>query len=148
MYVVNQAGSSGCRAHVYRYGVLGDENGPLYIHPVHDSLKVKPGLSSFKHDPTAAGASLEGLITFMKSKVPENQWSNTPIYLKATAGLRLVGAKERDAILTSVQRYLGDKKRNPFFFYPDNARVISGLEEGAVSYITLKLYIVFIFLIL
>ena len=34
------AGSSGCRAHVYRYGKLGTLDGPLYILPAHDSKKV------------------------------------------------------------------------------------------------------------
>jgi hypothetical protein len=34
------AGSSGCRAHVYRYGKLGAVDGPLYIIPQHDSKKV------------------------------------------------------------------------------------------------------------
>jgi hypothetical protein len=31
------AGSSGCRAHVYRYGKLGSLDGPLYIVPQHNS---------------------------------------------------------------------------------------------------------------
>ena len=35
------AGSSGCRAHVYRYGKLGSLSGPLYIIPQHDSKKVR-----------------------------------------------------------------------------------------------------------
>lgn len=35
------AGSSGCRAHVYRYGKLGSLEGPLYIIPQHDSKKVR-----------------------------------------------------------------------------------------------------------
>lgn len=38
------AGSSGCRAHVYRYGKLGSLKGPIYVVPQHDSKKV--GLAS------------------------------------------------------------------------------------------------------
>lgn len=132
-HLLSQAGSSGCRAHVFRYGVLGHDSGPLYILPKHDSLKVKPGLSSFKTSPSQAGASLEGLITFLKSKVPISQWASTPIYLKATAGLRLVTDTERQAILSSVRQYLGDKTVSPFAFHPSDAKVISGIEEGAVS---------------
>ena len=40
---VIDAGSSGCRAHVYRYGKLGDIKGKLYILPQHHSVKFKPG---------------------------------------------------------------------------------------------------------
>lgn len=63
------AGSSGCRAHVFRYGKLERPNGPLYVVPQHDSKKVKPGLSSFAKNPNDAGASLQGLIDFMKEQV-------------------------------------------------------------------------------
>ena len=63
------AGSSGCRAHVYRYGKLGSIDGPLYILPQHVSKKVKPGLSSFASAPDNAGNSLAGLVDFIKSEV-------------------------------------------------------------------------------
>jgi Golgi nucleoside diphosphatase len=113
--------------------VLGQESGPLYVLPNHESLKVKPGLSSFKDSPAGAGPSLEGLVTFLKSKVPAAQWATTPIYLKATAGLRLVSDAQRNAILGSVEQYLGNKAHSPFSFHPGDAKVIPGIEEGAVS---------------
>jgi len=52
------AGSSGCRAHVYRYGKLGSIKGPLYVLPQHESFKVKPGLSTFANHPQDAGKLL------------------------------------------------------------------------------------------
>ena len=69
----------------------------------------------------------------MKTKVPQEQWAKTPIYLKATAGMRLLEEADRTAILSSVQRFLGDTRKNPFAFHPADAKVISGIEEGAVS---------------
>ena len=63
------AGSSGCRAHVYRYGKLGSITGPLYILPQHQSKKVKPGLSSFADKPNEAGVSLADLVHFLKDQV-------------------------------------------------------------------------------
>lgn len=84
------AGSSGCRAHVYRYGKLGSLEGPLYVIPQHVSKKVKPGLSSFASNPTDAGSSLQGLVEFLKEQVPSESWGNTPVWLKATAGLRML----------------------------------------------------------
>lgn len=34
------AGSSGCRVHVYRYGRLGSSDGPLYVLPKDKAKKV------------------------------------------------------------------------------------------------------------
>ena len=129
------AGSSGCRAHVYRYGRLDGPSGPLYIIPQHDSKKVKPGLSSFASNPTDAGVSLQGLIDFMKEQVPEVEWTTTPIWLKATAGLRMLSKTESTSILESVRGFLGDTTKSPFLFRPLHARIISGNEEGGFGWI-------------
>lgn len=129
------AGSSGCRAHIYRYGKLGSTNGPLYVLPKHVSLKVKPGLSSFANNPVEAGPSLKGLIDFMKEQVPEVDWAVTPIWLKATAGLRMLDSKQSDAILGSVRKFLGDSATSPFLFRPSWARIIPGNEEGGFGWI-------------
>ena len=113
------AGSSGCRAHVYRYGKLGSLTGPLYVLPQHTSKKIKPGLSSFANNPDDAGESLSGLVEFLKTQVPEAYWSKTPIWVKATAGLRMLALDKKeksDAVLRSVVRFLSDKTKCPFFF--------------------------------
>eukprot|EP00607_Mallomonas_marina_P002879 CAMPEP_0182429124 /NCGR_PEP_ID=MMETSP1167-20130531/25532_1 /TAXON_ID=2988 /ORGANISM="Mallomonas Sp, Strain CCMP3275" /LENGTH=445 /DNA_ID=CAMNT_0024612471 /DNA_START=449 /DNA_END=1786 /DNA_ORIENTATION=- len=132
------AGSSGCRAHVYRYGLLGSEKGSLYIVPQHVSKKVKPGLSSFAKNPTAAGESLTGLIDFLKSAIPPSEWENTPIWLKATAGLRMLQRDESANILMSVREFLGDKSKSPFLFRLSWAKVIPGTEEGAFGWMAVN----------
>jgi hypothetical protein len=129
------AGSSGCRVHVYRYGKLDKESGPLFVLPQHTSKKVKPGLSSFAKNPDGAGPSLEGLITFLKEAIPESSWPHTPIWLKATAGLRMLPEAESAAILGSVRSFLRDPARSPFIFRPSYARIISGKEEGSFGWI-------------
>lgn len=130
------AGSSGCRVHVYRYGKVKSQDGPLYIVPKHVSLKVKPGLSSFAKNPQDAGPSLKGLIDFVKSKVPDADLSSTPIWLKATAGLRMLPTKESDAVLDSVRNFLSDKANSPLLFRSTWARIIPGQEEGAFGWIS------------
>lgn len=129
------AGSSGCRAHVYRYGKLGSADGPLYVLPQHDSKKVKPGLSTFNKNPKDAGPSLTDLVQFMKEKVPEADWEVTPIWLKATAGLRMLSANESEAILESIREFLLNKSNSPFLFHSTWARIISGNEEGGFGWI-------------
>ena len=66
------AGSSGSRVHVYRYGVLGDGRGEIYVLPAHVSFKERPGLSSFAGDPESASTSMVNLIDFMKKNIPES----------------------------------------------------------------------------
>ena len=78
------AGSSGCRAHVYKYGKLGSLDGPLYVLPQHVSKKVKPGLSSFAGNPQDAGKYLADLVQFIQEQVPEEDWAVTPIWLKVS----------------------------------------------------------------
>jgi len=129
------AGSSGCRAHVYRYGKLGSSDGPLYILPQHVSKKVKPGLSSFSHSPSEAGSSLAGLVDFIKTQVPEKDWELTPIWLKATAGLRMLEESQSTAVLASVSDFLSNKDKSPFLFRPSWAKIISGNEEGGFGWI-------------
>ena len=60
------AGSSGSRVHVYRYGKLGSKDGELYVLPSHVSFKEKPGLSSFASNPKEAPQTLMALIEFIK----------------------------------------------------------------------------------
>jgi Golgi nucleoside diphosphatase len=129
------AGSSGCRAHVYRYGKLGSTDGPLYVVPQHQSKKVKPGLSSFSAHPQDAGMSLEGLVDFLKEQVPQEDWLVTPIWLKATAGLRMLPSEQSEKILDSVRDFLSDKKKTPFLFRRSWAKVIPGIEEGGFGWI-------------
>ena len=104
------------------------------------SKKVKPGLSSFSKTPLAAGASLQGLIEFMKEQVPEQEWARTPIWLKATAGLRLLDKDVSIAILKSVRSYLGNSygQNSPFYFKPSHANIISGSEEGAFGWVAVN----------
>jgi apyrase len=134
--VMIDAGSSGCRAHVFRYGMFS--SGQLYILPKHVSFKAKPGLSSFADRPLLAGGSLAPLIEFAKGVIPKAEWSLSPIWLKATAGLRMLKRTERLAILQDVRTFLGDETKSPFLSRARWASVIPGHEEGAFGWISVN----------
>jgi apyrase len=63
----------------------------------------------------------------------------TPVFVFATAGMRLLPEKERGQIVESLKKYLEDTTHNPFGFAPDNVRVISGADEGVFGWITTNL---------
>ncbi|MDE0980277.1 MAG: hypothetical protein OSA78_09805 [Flavobacteriales bacterium] len=126
--VVIDAGSSGSRAHVFH------ASGGL-VDPKHESLKTKPGLSSYATVPSDAGRSLEPLMEFARKYVPESEIKNTKIILKATAGMRLLQKNEREAILKDVRTYLS---KTGFAFSKKDAEVIDGKEEGLLGWLAIN----------
>merc|ERR1711939_580299 len=74
----------------------------------------------------------------MKQNIPQADWAHTPIYLKATAGLRLLDASTSVQILRSVRDFLSDSSQSPFLFQPSHARIISGKDEGAYGWLAVN----------
>lgn len=131
--VVFDAGSSGSRVHVYSYRT-GGEAGEFEL--VQDLLKkVKPGLSSYAHDPVAAAFSLTGLLRYAEEKVPQSEHSRTPLFLMASAGLRAIKQDDAAAILKSVRTLF---RSSPFRFEDDWAYIMSGKEEGVFGWVTVN----------
>ena len=100
--IVFDAGSSGTRIHVYSWRVGGGGPKDAFDLIGDDLLKKKPGLSAYKEKTAEAGSSLTELLNHARSKIPAALHAETPIFLMATAGLRMVGEKAKDEILASV----------------------------------------------
>jgi guanosine-diphosphatase len=96
------AGSTGSRIHVYKFNTCGPSPQLEY-----ETFKaVQPGLSAYARDPTAAAASLDPLLQEAIRVVPVELRKCTPVEVKATAGLRLLGEQESGAILDEVRNRL------------------------------------------
>lgn len=134
-YIVIDAGSSGCRVHVYTISRQPDQQLPTVELP-DKKLKKSPGLSSFARNPNDAGASLAGLLEFAKQHVPDEEQQATPIRLAATAGLRLLPKETADTILDSCYTYL--KENSKFLVTRDKISVISGRDEGAYGWLSIN----------
>lgn len=130
--IIIDAGSSGSRVHVFHY----IDDGPLPLVSFSGieglSLKTKPGLSSFAKEPRSAGQSLEELLIFASSKVPERERSGARIYLMATAGLRRLDIEIQDRILDSCRVTL---RASGFKFHDEWASVITGTDEGVFAWV-------------
>lgn len=100
------------------------------------TARVDPGIHNFLHDKHMITLHLARLIDFAKVNLAgyEEEFSNFPIYFKATGGLRELPTDDREAIINEVRKLLLDKSFNPFYFQPDYARVISGEEEAVFSW--------------
>ncbi|KAH9891797.1 nucleoside phosphatase family-domain-containing protein [Cubamyces lactineus] len=125
------AGSTGSRIHIYKFNNCGPQ--PAYEYEVFKQRK--PGLSKYKESPSEAAESLDELLDEAMRVVPELMHKCTPVAVKATAGLRLLGAKESADILTAVRHRLETKY--PFSLHGDDAVVImDGRDEGVYAWIT------------
>ncbi|RCH80558.1 Guanosine-diphosphatase [Rhizopus stolonifer] len=129
--VMIDAGSSGSRVHVYKFKVCDE---PVLENEVFRMLN--PGLSHYKDDPEAAAGSLTELMDLAVQSVPEEKQSCTPIAVKATAGLRMLGTDKSDAILKAVRKYL---ETYPFPIAGEKGvEIMEGKDEGVYAWITVN----------
>jgi len=100
------------------------------------SKKVHPGMSTFANRPDEVGKEhLKELLETALDIVPEEEVVNTPIFLLATAGMRLVPDVARRQLLAEVCSYV---KRKTEFALSDcdaNIQVIAGETEGLYGWI-------------
>lgn len=99
--------------------------------------QLRPGLSSYKGQPKAAAESLRPLLEEAMRTVPKKERACTPIALKATAGLRLLGHQDAQDILAEIRSWLDSEW--PFSVVQDEGVVImDGKDEGIYAWITIN----------
>jgi len=142
MGVVIDAGSSHSKVFVYEWQKrMSKTSVSPWTPPTTQkgwSAKFEPGISSYADKPSGVRAGLQKLVDFAKKIVAEELWANTPIYLGATAGMRLLPLENRTAIMQEVRRFFASSSC-PFSFGVDHqARILSGDEEGVYGWIAVN----------
>uniref|UniRef100_A0A3Q3X7J5 Ectonucleoside triphosphate diphosphohydrolase 1 n=1 Tax=Mola mola TaxID=94237 RepID=A0A3Q3X7J5_MOLML len=79
-----------------------------------------------------AGESLRACMQDVEQQVPKKRHRQTPLYLGATAGMRLLNSMS-DGVLQAVEEAL---QKFPFSY--QGARILSGQEEGAFGWVTVN----------
>ena len=111
-----------------------------HIHQESDwTFKMNPGLSSFEKIPQEAYKShIKPLLDFAKDIIPESHWSNCPVFIQATAGMRLLPQDKQSAILENLCQGL---KHSSEFLIKDcssQIQVIDGETEGLYGWLGLN----------
>lgn len=132
------AGSTGSRIHVYRFNNCGptpeleDEQFKMT-----EKKQGGSGLSSYKDDPEAAARSLDPLMEVAMAHVPDEYKSCSPIAVKATAGLRMVGPEMSEKILEAVRHRLETEYPFPVVSKEKGGvEIMDGAQEGVYAWIT------------
>lgn len=129
--VMIDAGSSGSRVHVYKFN-----NCKATPQLLHEEFKMmNPGLSSFKDDAEGAAKSLDELLQVAVESVPEEYQSCSPVAVKATAGLRILGEEKAGKILDAVRHRLETEWPFPVV-KNDGVSIMDGSDEGVYAWIT------------
>ncbi|KAI9683003.1 MAG: Golgi apyrase [Bathelium mastoideum] len=144
--VILDAGSSGTRIHIYRWlnnararqDSSTDElqSLPQIVTKKHWTKKTKPGISTFGQNAAAVGTEhLAPLLAHALDHIPAHEVENTPIFLLATAGMRLLPKAQQTAVLQSICTYT---RATTNFILPDcdlHIQVIPGETEGLYGWI-------------
>ena len=108
--LVLDAGSSGSRLRIFAWDEPSfiREQGQSTPHLRHQAecLRKRPGLSAFARNPAGAAKQVADLVACAKKLVPDDARSKAPLYVKATAGLRLVRDEQAEAVLEAVRSEL------------------------------------------
>uniref|UniRef100_A0A673Z920 nucleoside diphosphate phosphatase n=1 Tax=Salmo trutta TaxID=8032 RepID=A0A673Z920_SALTR len=123
--IMFDAGSTGTRIHIYKFIQKDPVELPVLDNEMYHA--VKPGLSAYKDKPEEGGNTIRALLKVAKKTVPEHEWKQTPVVLKATAGLRLLPEEKANALLDEVREVFGE---SPFFVPNNSVSIMNGTNEG------------------
>ncbi|XP_076845030.1 ectonucleoside triphosphate diphosphohydrolase 2 isoform X2 [Brachyhypopomus gauderio] len=133
--IVLDAGSSHTAMYTYRWPA-DKENGTGVV-TQHSECHVKGGgISSYAGQQGAAGRSLEACLNQAMRDIPQSRHQLTPVYLGATAGMRLLNMTSPERSSQVLEEVTQTIRSFPFGF--QGAAILSGKEEGAYGWVTVN----------
>ncbi|KAK3555476.1 hypothetical protein QTP86_017025, partial [Hemibagrus guttatus] len=94
------------------------------------------GISSYAGQQGAAGHSLEACLKQTMVDIPQARHHLTPVYLGATAGMRLLHISSPEKSMQILQEVAETIKSFPFKY--QGVKILSGKEEGAYGWVTVN----------
>ncbi|KAJ7735295.1 nucleoside-diphosphatase [Mycena maculata] len=156
--IVIDAGSSGSRVQIYSWKdprMISVEKGSLLAKSLpkvekgtHEGeewmTKVEPGISSYADDPESIAVHLRPLLAHARNLVPPSLQTTTPLFLLATAGMRLLPPEKQASVLQHACAFLTTHSdfsiEGPSSAGPcgSSIRIITGEEEGLFGWIAVN----------
>uniref|UniRef100_A0A8C8RIA6 Ectonucleoside triphosphate diphosphohydrolase 8 n=1 Tax=Pelusios castaneus TaxID=367368 RepID=A0A8C8RIA6_9SAUR len=133
--MVFDAGSSHTALYIYQW-LADKKNGTGIVSQIGACTVQGPGISSYADDPAKAGASLQPCLDKAMMIIPAARQRETPTYLGATAGMRLLreqNSTKADQIFAEVSKTI---QQYPVDFR--GAQILTGNEEGSFGWITIN----------
>ncbi|PVU84566.1 hypothetical protein BB559_007562 [Furculomyces boomerangus] len=103
------------------------------------SSRIAPGISDYGTKISKLGQDhINPMLEFAKKTIPKHKHKQTPIYLMATAGMRLLEKSVQDDLLYQACKYI---KKNSNFYVGScrsHFKVITGEEEGVYGWVSVN----------
>ncbi|XP_010876246.1 ectonucleoside triphosphate diphosphohydrolase 2 isoform X2 [Esox lucius] len=133
--IVLDAGSSHTSMYIYKWPA--DKQNDTGVVTQHSECHPKGGgISSYAGQQGAAGKSLEDCLNQAMQDIPRARHELTPVYLGATAGMRLLNISSPEHSAQVLQE-VGQKIKSYPFKY-QGAAILSGQDEGAYGWVTVN----------
>ncbi|XP_051832872.1 ectonucleoside triphosphate diphosphohydrolase 8 [Antechinus flavipes] len=133
--MVFDAGSSHTSLYVYKWPANKENDTGIVSQTLLCNVEG-PGISHYVNDPVKAGESLRACMEKALTLIPEDRHQETPTFLGATAGMRLLREKnssQADRIFEEISKTL-----NQFPVNFQGAQILTGKDEGSFGWITVN----------
>ncbi|XP_057581225.1 ectonucleoside triphosphate diphosphohydrolase 2 [Hippopotamus amphibius kiboko] len=131
--IILDAGSSHTSMFVYKWPA--NKENDTGIVGQHSSCDASGGgISSYADNPSGAAQSLVECLNQALRDVPKERHAGTPLYLGATAGMRLLNLTSPEASANVLAAVTQKLTQYPFDFR--GARILSGQDEGVFGWVT------------
>jgi len=126
--IVIDAGSTGTRCFVFHVLIDLDESRSVTSNPCG---RVFPGgLSTLVAEPHKTTDIILPLLTKATHIIPARYHSRTKVYIKGTAGMRLLSDEDQEKIWTTLVNSLNNHEDNPFHISMESVGTIDGHAEA------------------
>lgn len=124
--IVIDGGSTGSRAFIYKFFVENGERKLLGI----EGKKVSPGISSFASNKDHVSSYLAPVLIHATGLIPLAYHNTTKVFVKATAGMRLLSETDQNEIWEALVHGLSNDPAIPYMISKDYVGTIDGRYEA------------------
>ena len=108
------------------------------VSQVQMDCEVKGGISSLWQNTSAIISSYMTCLTTAANAVPSNKIAFTPIFLRATAGMRVLNENNATAAEAVLNATLEAFSQSKFDYAASSSEILSGEYEGAYGWLTVN----------
>ncbi|CDR44590.1 CYFA0S15e00320g1_1 [Cyberlindnera fabianii] len=153
--IVIDSGSSGSRIQIYAWpdsaevvkeAKADSDEDQAILHSVPRirqeeswTFKTTPGVSTFGDKPDDVWDDhYESLFEYAEKIIPRDKWEETPIFVLATAGMRLLPQNKRERLLQEICHKIDKKTDFKLENCAEQVQIIDGETEGMYGWIGLN----------